>query len=126
MYSGHVAGAVFARLEIPEHCIILCPNHTGRGSPLAIMSATRWQTPLGEVAPDPELATQLLRLFPALEEDSAAHRSEHAIEVQLPFLQARLVPAILECCADWERRSRKWSARSQRSANVSKKASGKS
>ncbi|MGA9643299.1 MAG: AmmeMemoRadiSam system protein B [Terriglobales bacterium] len=89
MYSGHVAGAVFARLEIPEHCIILCPNHTGRGSPLAIMSATRWQTPLGEVAPDPELATQLLRLFPALEEDSAAHRSEHAIEVQLPFLQAR-------------------------------------
>jgi AmmeMemoRadiSam system protein B len=31
----------------------------------------------------------LLRRFPALQEDSAAHRGEHAIEVQLPFLQAR-------------------------------------
>jgi AmmeMemoRadiSam system protein B len=31
----------------------------------------------------------LLRRFPALREDSAAHRSEHAIEVQLPFLQVR-------------------------------------
>jgi len=87
VYSGHVAVAVYARLEIPEHCIILCPNHTGRGVPLAIMSATRWQTPLGEVAPSPELAARLLRRFPALEEDNAAHRGEHGIEVQLPFLQ---------------------------------------
>ena len=43
----------------------------------------------GQVAADAELGAQLLRRFPALEEDSAAHRSEHAIEVQLPFLQAR-------------------------------------
>ena len=88
MYSGHVAGAVFSRIEIPEHCIILCPNHTGRGGPLAIMAATTWQTPLGEVAASSELGSQLLRRFPLLEEDSAAHRSEHAIEVELPFLQA--------------------------------------
>jgi AmmeMemoRadiSam system protein B len=89
MYSGHVAGAVYSRLEIPEHCIILCPNHTGRGVPLAVMAATTWQTPLGEVAPSPELGSQLLRRFPLLQEDSAAHRAEHAIEVQLPFLQTR-------------------------------------
>ncbi|MGA2004626.1 MAG: AmmeMemoRadiSam system protein B [Terriglobales bacterium] len=89
MYSGHVAGAVYSQIDIPEHCIILCPNHTGKGVPLAIMTATAWQTPLGEVAPSPELSTHLLRRFPALEEDSAAHRSEHAIEVQLPFLQAQ-------------------------------------
>ena len=89
MYSGHVAGAVYARLDIPEHCVILCPNHTGRGVPLSIMTATAWETPLGLVAPSTELASQLLQRFPSLEEDSAAHRGEHAIEVQLPFLQVR-------------------------------------
>ncbi len=89
IYSGHVAGAVYGRLDIPEHCIILCPNHTGRGVPLAIMTATAWETPLGEVAPSSELASELLRRFPKLEEDSAAHRGEHGIEVQLPFLQVQ-------------------------------------
>ncbi|MGB9236743.1 MAG: AmmeMemoRadiSam system protein B [Terriglobales bacterium] len=88
MYSGHVAGAVFSRLEIPEHCVILCPNHTGRGVPLAAMTATAWETPLGEVGASAELGSQLLRRFPLLQEDSAAHRAEHAVEVQLPFLQA--------------------------------------
>jgi len=88
IYSGHVAGAVYGRLEVPENCVILCPNHTGRGVPLAAMTATAWQTPLGEVAASEELGWQLLRRFPLLEEDSAAHRAEHAIEVQLPFLQA--------------------------------------
>jgi len=89
IYSGGVAGAVYARLEIPERCVILCPNHTGKGRPLSIMASTTWQTPLGEVAADAEMGTRLLRRFPALEENSAAHRAEHAIEVQLPFLQAR-------------------------------------
>jgi hypothetical protein len=89
IYSGHVAGAVYSRLEIPSRVIILCPNHTGMGHPLAIMTRASWQTPLGDVAPDAELGTALLQRFPALQEDSAAHRSEHAIEVQLPFLQMR-------------------------------------
>jgi MEMO1 family protein len=87
MYSGHVAGAVYSRLEIPNRVIILCPNHTGMGHPLAVMTRATWQTPLGDVAADAELGTALLQRFPALHEDSAAHRSEHAIEVQLPFLQ---------------------------------------
>ncbi len=34
-----------------------------------------------------DLAERLLQAFPALVEDSTAHRSEHAIEVELPFLQ---------------------------------------
>ena len=97
MYSGHVAGAVYARLVIPERVIVLCPNHTGMGDPLAVMTCESWQTPLGEVAADVELGTALLRRFSSAHEDSAAHRAEHAIEVQLPFLQAqrqtpRLVP----------------------------------
>jgi AmmeMemoRadiSam system protein B len=89
IYSGGVAGAVYSRIDIPEHCIILCPNHTGKGQALAVMATTTWQTPLGDVAPDAAMATELMRRFPALREDSAAHRSEHAIEVQLPFLQVR-------------------------------------
>jgi len=87
IYSGKVAGAVFSAIDIPSRCIVLCPNHTGRGHPLALMSQGTWRTPLGEVALDSELATSLLKVFPALTEDAEAHRSEHAIEVELPFLQ---------------------------------------
>jgi AmmeMemoRadiSam system protein B len=89
VYSGHVAGAVFARLEIPERCVVLCPNHTGMGRALAILSEGAWETPLGEVPVDEGLAGALKRQFPALHEDAAAHRAEHAIEVELPFLQLR-------------------------------------
>jgi len=87
MYSGPVAGAVFSRLEIPPCCIVLCPNHTGRGHPLAIMKEGAWRTPLGDMPINPDLAEDLMQEFPALSEDSAAHRYEHAIEVELPFLQ---------------------------------------
>ncbi len=87
IYSGHVAGAVFARIEIPQRCIVLCPNHTGRGTPLSIMSAGTWETPLGPVTIDSQLAEDLKSGFALLREDSEAHRSEHAIEVELPFLQ---------------------------------------
>jgi MEMO1 family protein len=87
MYSGQVAGAVFSRLEIPDSCIVLGPNHTGRGHQLAIVKEGTWRTPLGEIRIDSELAELLIREFPALSEDSAAHRSEHSIEVEIPFLQ---------------------------------------
>ncbi len=88
MYSGHVAGAVYARLDLPRRFVILCPNHTGVGEPLAIMSSGAWKTPLGEARIDSELAGRLLAGFSYLSEDAGAHRSEHALEVQLPFLQA--------------------------------------
>jgi MEMO1 family protein len=89
MYSGHVAGAVFAALEVPPLCIVICPNHTGVGRPLAIMSEGAWETPLGSVSIDGDFAGDLKQLCPLLQEDSAAHRSEHAAEVELPFLQIR-------------------------------------
>ncbi len=87
VYSGGVAGAVYARLELPARYVILCPNHTGRGEPLAIMSTGAWRTPLGDVPVDEELASDLKGRFSLLAEDEAAHRFEHALEVQLPFLQ---------------------------------------
>lgn len=88
MYSGHVAGAVFARLDLPARFIILCPNHTGMGKPLAIMSEGAWETPLGQAQIDAELASELCRHYGKLTEDAEAHRTEHGLEVQLPFLQA--------------------------------------
>lgn len=87
MYSGHVAGAVYGRLELAPSYILLCPNHTGRGRPLAIMSAGEWETPLGSVPIDEPLAAALKRACGSLEEDAEAHRFEHSLEVQLPFLQ---------------------------------------
>ncbi|MDP9267901.1 MAG: AmmeMemoRadiSam system protein B [Acidobacteriota bacterium] len=90
MYSGHVAGAVYAHLELPRRFVILCPNHTGAGEPLAIMSAGAWATPLGTAKIDNELAAGLKAAFPYLEEDAQAHRTEHSLEVQLPFLQVLL------------------------------------
>lgn len=89
IYSGHVAGAVFSELEVPELCIVICPNHTGMGRALAIMSEGAWETPLGRVPIDGAFAAALMQRCPLLQEDSAAHRSEHAIEVELPFLQMR-------------------------------------
>lgn len=89
MYSGHVAGAVFARIEVPRRCIVMCPNHTGVGRALAIMSEGEWETPLGNVPIDGELAASLKQRFPALQEDASAHRGEHAAEVELPFLLLR-------------------------------------
>ena len=89
MYSGHVAGAVFAKVEIPALCVVMCPNHTGMGVPLSIMSEGAWETPLGDVPIDHSFAQALIKDFPELEEDTAAHRAEHAAEVELPFLQLR-------------------------------------
>jgi MEMO1 family protein len=87
VYSGHVAGAVFARIKIPQRCVVLCPNHTGMGRALAIMSEGAWETPLRDVPIDAELAAAFKQRFAALNEDAAAHRAEHAAEVELPFLQ---------------------------------------
>jgi MEMO1 family protein len=87
VYSGHVAGAVYGRLDLPHCYVILCPNHTGMGEPLAVMSEGLWHTPLGDASIDEKLAGQLKAKLPLLSEDQAAHRYEHALEVQLPFLQ---------------------------------------
>lgn len=87
MYSGHVAGAVYRRLHLPARYIILCPRHYPQGEALAINSDGAWKTPLGDVKIDSALAAELKRLCHTLREDSVAHRNEHSLEVQLPFLQ---------------------------------------
>ena len=90
IYSGPVAGSVFQRLPARATYIILCPNHTGRGVPLAIMSKGEWLTPLGAAPIDTALAVSLQHSCHLLMEDAKAHEDEHAIEVQLPFLQRQV------------------------------------
>lgn len=87
MYSGHVAGAVYSRMQVPRTCVLLCPNHTGVGRPLSMMVEGTWETPLGSVFIDTDLARALRDQCSILFDDPFAHRAEHAIEVQLPFLQ---------------------------------------
>ena len=87
MYSGAVAGAVYGAVRVPACCIILGPNHTGRGVALALHPAGQWRTPLGLANIDEDLNRRLTRECNLLTEDKAAHAREHAIEVQIPFLQ---------------------------------------
>jgi len=99
-YSGPVAGAVISKIKFKDTFIIMGPNHTGRGKPLSIMTEGKWETPLGEVEIDSELAKQILSSSSHLQEDHIAHQYEHSIEVQLPFLQyfkkdIKLVPIVL-------------------------------
>ena len=91
MYSGAVAGAVYAAVDLTPACIILCPNHFGHGAPLSLYLEGEWETPLGRARVDRELASALRAAFPALLPDPAAHEREHSLEVQIPFLQ-RLIP----------------------------------
>jgi MEMO1 family protein len=87
VYSGHVAGAVYARIAIPKKIVILGVRHYPRGENAAILSSGAWRTPLGDAAIDEPLAAALRAACPLLREDSVAHSSEHSLEVQLPFLQ---------------------------------------
>jgi hypothetical protein len=91
-YSGHVAGEVYRRIQIPARVILLGPRHFPRGAPFAILSDGGWQTPLGVAPIDHLLAGRIVRAFPLLREDAVAHGAEHSLEVQLPFLQ-RLSPS---------------------------------
>jgi AmmeMemoRadiSam system protein B len=90
MFSGPVAAHAYYKLAVdgkPDVVVILCPNHTGYGSALAIMNEGVWRTPLGDVEVDGETANQVVHESRIVDVDEVAHRFEHSIEVQLPFLQ---------------------------------------
>jgi AmmeMemoRadiSam system protein B len=90
MYSGPVAANAYYELALdgkPETVVILGPNHTGYGSVLALMDEGVWRTPLGDVEVDSVVAHELCRETRLVDVDELAHRFEHSVEVQLPFLQ---------------------------------------
>ena len=89
-YSGPVAAHSYYRLAsagIFESIIILGPNHTELGSGVSTMTEGEWSTPLGDVPIDTDLAQEIVDTSHLVDVEDEAHRNEHSIEVQLPFLQ---------------------------------------
>jgi len=90
MFSGAVAANAYYELAQdgkPDTVVILGPNHTGYGGALSLMNDGVWRTPLGDVEVDGATADQIVRETGLVDVDDVAHRFEHSIEVQLPFLQ---------------------------------------
>ena len=90
MYSGHVAAHGYVELArggAPDAVILVGPNHHGMGMPVAASEADAWETPLGSVEVDKDLAKRLVEWSGVLAFDEEAHKYEHSLEVQLPFLQ---------------------------------------
>ncbi|GAB4275279.1 MAG: MEMO1 family protein [Candidatus Rifleibacteriota bacterium] len=91
VFSGPPATYGFSRLKLenplPERIILMGPKHTPYGALMAVDSSRAWLTPLGEIPVDEDFADLLVKNCKGLELDSDAHRYEHSIEVQLPFLQ---------------------------------------
>jgi MEMO1 family protein len=93
VYSGAIAGQVFSRVAIPDTVLIIGPNHHGTGAAAALFPDGEWLTPLGPVSINSRLNSLLLQHTPYIQSDSIAHRLEHSLEVQLPFIQY-LHPAV--------------------------------
>jgi len=90
VYSGPVAGAVYARVVVPDDVIVLSVNH-GRspGAEFALFDEGRWETPLGDVPVSTELVAAIAAECPMVTADPRAHALEHSGEVHLPFLKYR-------------------------------------
>jgi len=102
VYSGQCAAHVWKRLRIPDTVVLLAPNHTGTlASPGAsAWSKGRFAMPFGDVTIAEAFLSRLSAACPLVRHDPSAHRQEHAIEVELPFLQlrspeAQLAPIVL-------------------------------
>ncbi len=86
IYSGHQTVPFFKLLQRmaihPETFVIVHPNHSGYGVPVAVDDADMWTNSIGQVPVDRAFEDAL-----ALPFDSMAHANEHSAEVIVPFLQ---------------------------------------
>jgi AmmeMemoRadiSam system protein B len=103
VYSGIVAARAFVQLrgqrETPCRIVLFGPAHFVPLKRLALPKAVAFQTPLGSVQIESDLAA-VLEAIPGVSRHSAAHAREHSLEVQLPFLQRtledfRIVPLVV-------------------------------
>lgn len=83
--SGAVAAAVYGGITLPETAVVLGPNHSGIEQGVAVEGV--WETPLGKLPVDRDLALAVLKHARDLKKNQKVHEEEHSIEVQLPFLQ---------------------------------------
>lgn len=92
-YSGSVAadGYRLLRGQAYKRVLLLGPTHHGWFHGLSIADVTHYETPLGSIPLD-LTAIQQLRSSSLVSADPSAHRKEHSLEMQLPFLQRTLQP----------------------------------
>ena len=102
VYSGAVAANGFFEASSIDfqNVIMVGPNHYGIGSLVAGMREGEWETPLGVVEINSELAEEIAEKSATLHFDNFAHSRDHCLEVQLPFLQSikenfKIVPIVL-------------------------------
>ncbi|MBE6448809.1 MAG: AmmeMemoRadiSam system protein B [Alphaproteobacteria bacterium] len=93
MYSAQVAAKAYQRL-LPfakdiKRAIILGPSHRKVFKGVALSGADSFRTPLGRIYTDKEI-NSYLSAQSGFKINNAAHKNEHALEVQLPFLQKTL------------------------------------
>jgi MEMO1 family protein len=102
VFSGQVAGRAYAELRplagVVERVILAGPSHFVPFTGVATSGADAFATPLGPVPIDADARDVALAVTGVIVDDEA-HRDEHSLEVQLPFLQVilgtfRLLPVL--------------------------------
>jgi hypothetical protein len=90
VYSGPIAASAFAcwrhSVGTVRRVVLIGPAHYVGFPGVAVSSASAFATPLGEISIDRDAVSRLLEL-PGVRCLDEAHRPEHALEVELPFLQ---------------------------------------
>lgn len=101
-YSGHTAAVAFNYLKQKdiEKVIIISPSHREYFPGICVYEGDGYETPLGIVEVDTEAAKKLTEESRIIYRGIEGHRTEHAIEVQLPFLQKildnfKIVPVVM-------------------------------
>lgn len=98
VFSGRTACNVIQCLASSNpQTVVLFGRHLHPGSPNYIMTQGAWETPLGDVAIDEELAGDLASEFPFEVETTTRYGQDNTIELQLPFIryffpEAEIVP----------------------------------
>lgn len=102
MYSGAVAAAGYKALINREikTAVVIAPSHRVYFEGASVMTEGAYRTPLGLVKIDEELARDIVSEDSLFSTDVRPHLNEHALEVQVPFLQVagrdvRIVPVIM-------------------------------
>ncbi len=89
-FSGSLAALLFSCIrekhEKIHTFVILGAAHSYFGNMPAVYDSGFWETPLGQVAVNEELAEAVIKSGTAIK-NPEAHQSEHSIEVQIPFIQ---------------------------------------
>jgi len=94
VYSGGTAARAYARLRGAsyETVVVVSPSHREYFEGASVYPGGAYATPLGPIPIDAGLRDALVQSCPLVSVSAHGHRSEHAVEVQLPFLQRALGP----------------------------------